>query len=164
MQLKELTMGEDKSFNKTLIPPPLSQFFVSKPQPSSYKPTLLSQIERSQLDAVKEARIKALDKPKLGKPLELKNEAEPIISPETNRPLSAEQEVIPDVDPEIQKLKKFVMFDLKSLLTSLGGNVTHGPEPGTKNRKSKNKNALYTEIIELRKKKPVLFTGLLKAY
>lgn len=160
MQLKELTMGEDKSFNKTLIPPPLSQFFVSRPQPS-YKPTLLSQIERSQLDAVKEARIKALDKPPpldKPKPLLLKREAEPIISTETNQPLSPEKEVVPDKDPEIQKLKKFVVFDLKSLLISLGGRVTWGPGA------PKNKNALYTDIIELRKKKPVLFTGLLKAY
>ena len=119
MQLKELTMGEDKSFNKTLIPPPLSQFFVSKPQPS-YKPTSLSQIERSQLDAVKEARIKALDKPK---PLSLKQDAEPIINPETNQPLSPEKEVvIREEDPEITKLSKLTNAKLNAIITGLGGN------------------------------------------
>ena len=151
IQMKALTMGEEKPF--------LKSFLHSTPMPS------LNTIPftKDELDSMRESRVKALEKHipvKYGpdKKLELKQEAEPILSPETKQPLSAEQEVEPDEDPEIQELKKFVVFDLKSLLTGLGGKITSGPG------KYKNKTALYTEIIELRKKKPALFTGLLKAY
>ena len=144
MQLKELTMGEDKSFNKTLIPPPLSQFFVSGPQPV-YTPSLLSQIERSQIDAVKEARIKALDKPK---PLSLKQEAEPIISPETNRPLSPENEVRYEPDEEAKKLAGLSNMELAKILEDNGVIVKYNTKNG-KDYPALNKTLLKEAIQKL---------------
>ena len=126
-----------------------------------YKPTLLSQIEISQLDAVKEARIKALDKPKINKeePLSLKQEAEPIISPETNQPLSPEKEVvIREEDPEITKLSKLTNAKLNAIITGLGGNKSR--TGGGK----KNKTELTEGILELRKTNSDLFSSLLSGF
>ena len=154
--MKALTMGEEKPY--------LKSFLHSTPLP----PLKTISFTKDELDLMRGSRVKALEKPPplvkygpespLGIPLSLKQEAEPTMNPETKLPLSAEKEVSPDLEPEVQKLKKLVVFDLKSLLTSLGGNITNGPG------KYKNKNALYTEIIEIRKKKPILFTALLDAY
>ena len=150
IQMKALTMGEEKPF--------LKSFLHSTPMPS------LNTIPftKDELDSMRESRVKALEKHipvKYGpdKILELKQEAEPILSPETKQPLSAEQEVEPDEDPEIQELKKFIVSDLKSLLTGLGGKITSGPG------KYKNKTALYTEIIELRKKEASTIYGIIKS-
>jgi len=157
IQMKALTMGEEKPFNKVLIPPPLSQFFVSKPQPS-YKPSLLSQMEKSQLEQVKTARIKALDKPKK-EILTIKPEAEPILSKETNQPLSPEKEAqIKEEDPEITKLSKLTNAKLNAIITGMGGNKTN--QGGGK----KNKQTLTEGILELRKTKGELFTALLSGF
>ena len=142
IQLKALTMGEEKPF--------LKSFLHSTPQPA----LKTIPFTKDEINLMRESRVKALDKP-----LTLKQEAEPIISPETKQPLSIEKEVEPDVvDPEIKKLKKFTVYDLRSLLTSLGGKTTI--KPGT----YKTKQPLIHELIELRKQKPIAFTGFLNAY
>ena len=70
LQLKALTMGEENPFTKS--------FLHSTPLP----PLKTIKFTKEQIDSMRESRINALDK----KPLLLKQEAEPIISPETNQP------------------------------------------------------------------------------
>ena len=85
MQLKALTIGEEKPF--------LKSFLHSTPMP----PLKTIPFTKDDINLMRESRVKALDKK-----LELKQEAEPI-SKETKLPLSPEKEVEKEEDPEIKK-------------------------------------------------------------
>jgi hypothetical protein len=143
LQLKALTMGEEKPFAKS--------FLHSTPLP----PLKTIKFTKEQIDSMRASRVNALDK----KPLLLKQEAEPIISPETNQPLSPEKgPQIKEDDPELTKLAGLTNANLGTLITDMGGNIS-GPKGG-----KKNKQTLTIGILELRKTQPALFTDLLKPY
>ena len=140
IQLKALTMGEEKPF--------LKSFLHSTPMP----PLKTIPFSKDDINLMRESRVKALDKK-----LELKQEAEPI-SKETNQPLSPEKEVEKEEDPEIKKLSKLTNAKLNTIITGLGGNKSKNG--GGK----KNKTQLTEGILELRKTQPALFEQLLSKY
>jgi hypothetical protein len=142
MQLKALTMGEEKPF--------LKSFLHSTPLP----PLKTIPFSKDELELMRQSRIKAVDK----KPLLLTQTAEPIINPETNQPVSAEKEVEKEEDPELQILKKISNRNLGVIITELGG---HKSKYGGG---TKTKQMLAEGILELRKTQPALFEQLLSKY
>ena len=117
IQLKALTMGEEKPF--------LKSFLHSTPMP----PLKTIPFTKDDINLMRESRVKALDKK-----LELKQEAEPI-SKETKLPLSPEKEVEKEEDPELTKLSKLTNAKLGVIITGLGGNIS-GPKGGKKNKQT----------------------------
>ena len=140
MQLKALTMGEEKPFNKSFL------HSIPKPQFNPFD----TGISREDVKMMREARVKALDKP-----LTIKQEAEaPPTIPEA---ISPETQVTPERDPERDKLAKLKNSDLQNILLGLGGNITNdSPKKGYKN-----KQTLVTSILTRRNANPSKFTELL---
>ena len=142
MQLKALTMGEEKPF--------LKSFLHSTPLP----PLKTIPFSKDELKLMRQSRVNALD----NKPLLLTKEAEPILSKETNQPLSPEKEVEKEEDPEIKKLSKLTNAKLQTIIMGLGANKSR-TGGGTKN-----KTELTEEILKLRKTQPALFEQLLSKF
>jgi hypothetical protein len=151
MQLKELTMGKDKEFNKS--------FLYRSPKQSM--PITTVPYTKEQFDELRGARIK-----KFEKPLAIKAEAEPLISEQTNLPLSPEKEVSADTDPETKKLSRLTNKKLMGILKSLGGTATYKRTDsfGKIIPTYKNKTVLREEIEGLRKTNPDDFTKALNRY
>jgi hypothetical protein len=138
MQLKALTMGEEKPF--------LKSFLHSTPLP----PLKTIPFSKDELKLMRQSRVNALDQ----KPLLLTKEAEPILSKGTNQQLSPEKEVEKEEDPELTKLSKLTNTKLGVIITELGGTP----------KGKRNKTRLTEGILELRKTQPALFEQLLSKY
>ena len=113
IQLKALTMGEDAPYTKS--------FLYSAPQPA------LNTIPftRDEINAMRESRVKALDKPLL-----LTEEGESIINPVTNRPLSAETVVTYEPDVEALRLAGLSNMELAKILEDKGITVKYNIKNG----------------------------------
>jgi hypothetical protein len=151
MQLKALTMGKEKEFNKS--------FLYRSPKQSI--PITTVPYTKEQFDELRGARLK-----KFEKPLPIKAEAEPLISERTNIPLSPEIEASADTDPETKKLSRLANKKLMLILRSLGGTATYKRTDsfGKIIPTYKNKTILREEIEDLRKTNPADFTKALNRY
>jgi hypothetical protein len=135
IQLKALTMGEEKPFTKS--------FLHSTPLP----PINTIPFSKDELNLMRQSRVNALDKPLL-----LTKEAEPIISKETNQPLSPEKEVTPDVDVEAKALSKMKNIELAKILEKLGATIVYTKDKKGNPFPKENKTYLIEQIHKLRNK------------
>lgn len=146
MQLKALTMGEDK---------PFTQSFLYKTPSPEFNP-FNTGISKEDVNIMREARIKALDKPLAIKAEEEKPTYKPLISPEI--------QVSPEIDPQLQQLKKLKNSALRNLLIDMGGKITYEKTtPIGKGTQYKNKTMLVEELQELKKTNPSKLNDLLNA-
>ena len=113
IQLKALTMGEEKPFTKS--------FLYSTPLP----PLKTIKFTKDEINLMRGSRVKALEKPLL-----LKQDAEPVLSIETNLPLSPEKEVRYEPDEEAKKLAGLSNMELAKILEDNGITVKYNTKNG----------------------------------
>lgn len=143
IQLKELTMGDSKEYNKS--------FLYSNPKQAM--PITTIPYTKEQFDELRGARIKKFEKP-------LAIKAEPLISEQTNLPSSPERTRAEDIeDDEIDigrmgKLKKLNVFEMRALASNLEIPIRY-----TKNSKSNyfTKQDLVGKILQEKNNNPSLF-------
>jgi len=136
IQLKALTMGEEKPFVKSL--------FYSRPKRQEIPPLITVPYSKDQFNLTRAARVKAFEKPLL-----LTQEAEPIISKETNQSLSPEKEATRDEDKEAKALSKLSNMELAKIIEGLGAKVFYTKDKKGNPFPKENKTILRERIHKL---------------